>query len=102
MPILHKDRLIGRMDPEVDRARNVLVINTVHSEPDAPTTRSAVTASREAVEDLAKFLSVRGIEFSGRLPRGWARLSSRLQEEGRILEKTCLARAVVTMRRKTI
>ena len=76
MPILHEDRLIGRMDPEVDRARNVLVINTVHAEPDAPTSRPAVTAIREAVEDLAKFLSVRGIEFRGRLPRGWAHLSS--------------------------
>ncbi|TMI99727.1 MAG: hypothetical protein E6H01_10805 [Bacillati bacterium ANGP1] len=76
MPILHEDRLIGRVDPEVDRARNVLVINTVYAEPGAPATRSVVTAIKRAVEDLAAFLGVRGIEFSGRLPGRWARLSS--------------------------
>ena len=76
MPILHEDRLIGRMDPEVDRTRNVLVINAVSAEPDAPATRMVVTAIKGAVEDLATFLGVGGIEFSGRLPGRWARLSS--------------------------
>ncbi|MGH2405808.1 MAG: winged helix-turn-helix domain-containing protein [bacterium] len=76
MPILYGDRLIGRMDPEVDRARNVLTINAVHAEPDAPLTRSVAVAINGAVEDLATFLRVGDIEFRGRPPRGWQRLAS--------------------------
>ncbi|MFN2489338.1 MAG: DNA glycosylase AlkZ-like family protein [Actinomycetota bacterium] len=36
LPILHGDRLIGRLDASVDRTRNVLVVNALHAEPDAP------------------------------------------------------------------
>src|SRR5207253_2015411 len=36
LPILHGDRLIGRIDPAMDRAHGRLTINAVHAEPDAP------------------------------------------------------------------
>ena len=41
LPILHGDRLIGRIDPAMDRKRGVLTINAVHAEPDAPARRLA-------------------------------------------------------------
>lgn len=35
MPILHGDRLIGRMDPRLDRQRGVLLVNRLQLEPEA-------------------------------------------------------------------
>ena len=36
LPILHGDRLVGRIDPFFDRRAGVLRVNAVHWEPDAP------------------------------------------------------------------
>lgn len=33
LPILHRDELVGRLDPKVDRKTKVLTINTLHLEP---------------------------------------------------------------------
>ena len=37
LPILHGDRLVGRIDPFFDRKTGVLQVNAVYWEPDAPT-----------------------------------------------------------------
>lgn len=34
LPILHRDELVGRLDPKVDRKAGVLYINALHLEPD--------------------------------------------------------------------
>ncbi len=34
MPVLHGDRLVGRVDPEFDRKRKVLRIHAIHWEAD--------------------------------------------------------------------
>ncbi|MDR7419627.1 MAG: crosslink repair DNA glycosylase YcaQ family protein [Armatimonadota bacterium] len=62
MPILHGDRLIGRIDPALDRERGVLTVRAVHAEPDAPRGREAGLAITAAVEDLAAFLGASGTE----------------------------------------
>ncbi|RMF02606.1 MAG: winged helix-turn-helix domain-containing protein, partial [Chloroflexi bacterium] len=36
LPILHGDRLIGRIDPKMDRKSGTLHVNAVYAEPDAP------------------------------------------------------------------
>jgi uncharacterized protein YcaQ len=55
MPILHGDRLIGTVDPKIDRQRGVLEVVTFRLERDAPRDRSTRRAIEAAVEDLAVF-----------------------------------------------
>jgi uncharacterized protein len=69
LPILHGDRLVGRVDPAMDRARNRLVVHAVHAEPDAPA--SAAPAVATAVGDLAGFLGADGVELRQPPPRVW-------------------------------
>jgi uncharacterized protein YcaQ len=73
MPILHGDRLIGRIDPRMDRARGRLVINAVFAEPDAPKTHQTGRAVARAIEELAAFLSAREIVYGRRMPGAWRR-----------------------------
>lgn len=74
LPILYGDRLIGRVDPGMDRARGALKIHAVHAEPGAPMDRKTARAVRGAIEELAQFLGAAQIEYSGeRVPAGWAR-----------------------------
>jgi len=44
MPILHGDRLIGRIDPVMDRKRGRLTINAVYMEPNAPKSKETARA----------------------------------------------------------
>lgn len=63
MPVLHGDRLIGRVDPKMDRKTDRLIINTVHWEssvaPDSETRR----AVEEAIESLATFLGAEAVDY---------------------------------------
>lgn len=60
MPILHGDRIIGRVDPKMDRKAGRLIINAVHLEPGHDgETRAAV---EEAIASLAAFLGADGID----------------------------------------
>jgi uncharacterized protein YcaQ len=56
LPVLHRDRLVGRIDPEVDRERGVLKLHAVHWE------RDPVEIERP-VRSLARFLGVEEIEW---------------------------------------
>lgn len=73
LPILHGDRLIGRIDPQMNRERGQLTINAVYAEPDAPMTRTAARSIRSAIEDLAMFLGANKIAYGKRIPAGWQR-----------------------------
>lgn len=71
LPILHGDQLIGRVDPLMDRERNVLQVNAVYAEEGAPKAGRAV---RGAIESLAAFLGADEIEYNKRkLPAAWKR-----------------------------
>ena len=55
LPILHRDRLVGRLDSERDRKTNELVVRRIHWEDGEP--GAAVTAAvDQAVEQLAAFV----------------------------------------------
>jgi uncharacterized protein YcaQ len=54
LPILHGDRLVGRIDPVFERARRKLVVNAAHWEPDVP--RGAKAAAKGAIAELETFL----------------------------------------------
>lgn len=62
MPVLHGDRLIGRVDPKMDRQTNRLIINAIHLEPgvDADETQRPI---EEAIESLAAFLGAEAIDY---------------------------------------
>ena len=62
MPILHGDRLIGRVDPRMDRKTNRLVINAVHLEPGVAVDGTTRTAIEGAIESLATFLGAAGVD----------------------------------------
>jgi uncharacterized protein len=70
LPILHGERLIGRIDPTFDRKRRVLTLNAVYAEPGAP---AAGRAIRGTVGELAAFVGAEAIEYPAEVPRRWAR-----------------------------
>lgn len=70
LPILHGERLVGRIDPTFDRKRRVLTLNSVYAERGAPV---AARAIRGAVGELAAFVGAEAIEYPAEVPRRWAR-----------------------------
>lgn len=72
LPILHGERLIGRLDPEMDRAAGRLTIHAVHAEPGAP--RDAGPAVARAVQSLADFVGAREVNYNrANIPAAWKR-----------------------------
>lgn len=72
MPILYGDRLIGRLDPKMDRKTKTLHINAVFTEPDVVLTDEMGTAVYETIAQLATFLNADKIEYGSRVPPEWA------------------------------
>jgi len=68
LPILHGDRLIGRIDPVLDRKRRVLKVNAVHAEPKAPA--GAWRSIRAAIDELAAWIGADEVELPP-LPAPW-------------------------------
>jgi uncharacterized protein len=54
LPILHSDRLVGKLDATADRKAGVLRVDAIHQ--DVPFTRSMTGAVRREIEDLASWL----------------------------------------------
>jgi len=73
LPILHGDRLIGRIDPKLDREHGRLHIHAVHAEQDASLDRKTARSIRAAIEDLATFLGASEILYTQLVPSGWQR-----------------------------
>lgn len=73
LPILHGDRLIGRIDPQLDRKRKVLQVNAVYAEPTAPQDDATGAAVAASIAELASFLGATSIDYGGRVPDGWRR-----------------------------
>jgi uncharacterized protein YcaQ len=62
MPILHGDRLIGRIDPVFDRKSRTFRVNAVYAEPDASPGAAAGVA--RAIRDLARWVGATKIDIS--------------------------------------
>lgn len=71
LPILHGDKLIGRIDPLMNRKEKRLQINNVYTEPDAPQNTETAQAVRGAIDSLADFLGAKNIDFTANVPSGW-------------------------------
>jgi uncharacterized protein len=70
LPLLHGDRLVGRIDPKFDRKTGVLHVHAVHAEPDAPA--SAGPAVARAIGELGRWLGANDIAV-GAVPHQWRR-----------------------------
>ena len=70
-PILWGDRFIGRVDPQMDRKNEKLLINSVHAEPGAPTGKEVSSKIAERIDDLAEFLGAKEVDYTARVPKAW-------------------------------
>lgn len=64
LPILHGDRLVGKLDAKADRKAGVLLVNAIHE--DSPFGLDTTAAVHAEIRDLARWL---GLEVRG-LPEG--------------------------------
>jgi uncharacterized protein len=71
LPILHGDRLVGRLDPRFDRPSSTLHIQGVWAEPDAPAGAGPEIAA--TIADLAAWRGARDVVHSGPAPSIWRR-----------------------------
>ncbi len=56
LPILHGDRLVGKLDATADRKASVLRVNAIHE--DVTFSRAIATAVRKEIDDLAAWLGL--------------------------------------------
>jgi hypothetical protein len=68
LPILHGDRLIGRIDSSYDRNERVYEVRKVFAESDAPT--DAGPAVRRAIEEMGRWLGASETKVRS-LPPAW-------------------------------
>jgi uncharacterized protein YcaQ len=74
LPILHGDRLIGRIDPKMDRKTGKLHINAIYAEADTPQDAATAQAIAAAITDLARFLGAKEIVYGEVIPPAWQQL----------------------------
>src|SRR3954470_17962490 len=56
LPILHGDRLVGKLDAAADRKASVLRVNAIHE--DVPFSRAITTGVQKEIDDLAQWLGL--------------------------------------------
>ena len=71
LPIVWGERIIGRVDPVMDRLKEKLVVNSVHAESGAPTDKEVASKIGERIWKLAEFLGAKDVEYSSRVPSAW-------------------------------
>jgi uncharacterized protein YcaQ len=61
LPILHHDRLVGKLDASADRKSSLLRVNAIHE--DVKLTRPVAKSVQAELEDLASWLGLDGLEL---------------------------------------
>ena len=56
LPVLHRDRLIGKIDATADRDAGVLRVDAIHE--DEPFTKTAAAGVRRELKDMARWLEL--------------------------------------------
>ena len=67
LPILHHDRLVGKIDAGADRKASVLRVHAIHE--DVKFTRTVIRAVQAELEDLASWLGLEAVEPAATQPR---------------------------------
>ncbi len=70
LPILHDDRLVGRVDAALNRAERRLDLKAVHLER-RPETEATARSVAAAISELAAFLDARSVAVGNPVPRSW-------------------------------
>ena len=60
LPVLHDDRLVGKVDATADRKASVLRVHAIHE--DVKFTRTMTKAVQAELDDLASWLALDGVE----------------------------------------
>lgn len=69
LPVLHGDRLIGRIDPRFDRETRVLHVNGVYAQEGAATSWGSPV--RLAIDELARWLGAVDVRIAAKVPPMW-------------------------------
>lgn len=77
LPILHGDRLIGRLDAVLDRKQQNLDLRAVYAE-DRKADPVQGEAVASAIRELATFVRAKTITSAKTMPAGWKRAVSAL------------------------
>jgi uncharacterized protein len=70
LPILHRERLVGRIDVNFDRKAGVLRVRQVYAEEAAE--QDAGAAIAKTIHELSRWLGASEVDY-GRVPRLWRR-----------------------------
>lgn len=73
LPVLWKDRLVGRIDAKLDKENKVLRINSVHAEQGFESDREIPDHLGITIDDFARFLDAEKVEYGRQMPDGWGR-----------------------------
>ncbi|MFD1934952.1 MULTISPECIES: winged helix-turn-helix domain-containing protein [Nonomuraea] len=71
LPILHGERLIGRLVPRLDRRRGVLEVEGVFPEAEIAADEAAVNAVGRAVAELGRFVGAREVSYGDKVAEPW-------------------------------
>jgi uncharacterized protein len=71
LPILWGDRLIGRIDPVLEKDKEKLLVKSVHAEPGAPGDKEIAWKIQEKIARLGEFLGAKEVVYTARVPAVW-------------------------------
>ncbi len=71
LPILWKDKLVGRLDAKLDKPQKRLKINSVYSEPGFETEDSLPGELRAKIQEFSIFLGAEDFVISQNVPNSW-------------------------------
>jgi hypothetical protein len=73
LPILHKDRLVGRLDPKLDRKTGTLRIKALYLEPGVKPSEELVSGMAGAMRDFMRFHHAKELVIENSQPKGFAK-----------------------------
>ena len=74
MPILRGERLVGRIDPKLDRKKGILHVHGVFLEEGVAASAELARELTQTVRELAIFLGAKEVVYGEKRPSGWDRL----------------------------